>query len=149
MVSFVDSIALKIFTAVGVPGRELGSAIETERCSYDCKNNKTNMCSNITPTPSTGETKIKTILLSLETFSQFCRLNYFLFGLKPFWFHFTNILMHAIVCVLFTRVCIIVAGLQDNFAIIAGILFAVHPVHTEAVSNVHLDIALICVKHLL
>lgn len=43
--------------------------------------------------------------------------------------------MHAIVCVLFTRVCIIVAGLKNNFAIIAGILFAVHPIHTEAVSE--------------
>lgn len=43
--------------------------------------------------------------------------------------------MHAIVCVLFTRVCIIVAGLQDNFAIIAGIIFAVHPIHSEAVSK--------------
>ncbi|XP_031633037.1 protein O-mannosyl-transferase TMTC1-like isoform X2 [Contarinia nasturtii] len=64
------------------------------------------------------------------------RLNYYLFGLKPFWFHFTNILMHAIVCVLFTRVCIIVAGLQDNFAIIAGIIFAIHPIHTEAVTGI-------------
>lgn len=44
--------------------------------------------------------------------------------------------MHAIVCVLFTRVCIIVAGLQDNFAIIAGIIFAVHPIHSEAVSTI-------------
>lgn len=70
----------------------------------------------------------------------FPRLNYYLFGLKPIWFHFTNILMHSIVCILFTRVCIIVAGLRDNFAIIAGILFAVHPIHTEAVSILNLDI---------
>lgn len=66
--------------------------------------------------------------------SIFSRLNFYLFGLKPIWFHLTNILMHAIVCVLFTRVCIIVAGLKNNFAIIAGIMFAVHPIHTEAVS---------------
>lgn len=63
------------------------------------------------------------------------RLNYYLFGMKPIWFHLTNILLHAIVCVLFTRVCIIVAGLQDRFAVIAGIIFAVHPIHTEAVSR--------------
>lgn len=55
--------------------------------------------------------------------------------MKPIWFHLTNILLHAIVCVLFTRVCIIVAGLQDRFAVIAGIIFAVHPIHTEAVSR--------------
>lgn len=68
-----------------------------------------------------------------DNFSSF-RLNYYLFGLKPIWFHFTNILMHTIVCILFTRVCHIVAGLRDNFAFAAGLLFAVHPIHTEAVS---------------
>lgn len=73
-------------------------------------------------------------MLLLFFFLSRSRLNFYLFGLKPIWFHLTNILMHAIVCVLFTRVCIIVAGLKNNFAIIAGILFAVHPIHTEAVS---------------
>lgn len=71
------------------------------------------------------------------------RLNYYLFGMEPIWFHLTNIVLHAIVCVLFTRVCIIVAGLQDNFAVLAGILFAVHPIHTEAVSYNDL----ICFNH--
>lgn len=50
------------------------------------------------------------------------------------WFHGTNVLLHAAVCVLFTRVCLVVARLRKNFAAIAGVLFAVHPVHTEAVS---------------
>lgn len=44
-------------------------------------------------------------------------------------------MLHAAVCILFTRVCIVVAGLRKNFAAIAGILFAVHPIHTEAVSH--------------
>lgn len=57
-----------------------------------------------------------------------------MFGLRPMWFHMTNIFLHAAACVLFTRVCTVVAGLRRNFAVIAGILFAVHPVHTEAVS---------------
>lgn len=78
------------------------------------------------------------LLFSISFDRKFSRLNYYLFGLKPIWFHFTNILMHAIVCVLFTRVCIIVAGLQDNFAIIAGALFAIHPIHSEAVSIVYI-----------
>ena len=62
------------------------------------------------------------------------RFNHLVFGLRPFWFHLTNVLLHAAVCMLFTRVCITVAGLKRNFAAMAGVLFAVHPIHTEAVS---------------
>lgn len=50
------------------------------------------------------------------------------------WFHCTNVILHATVSILFTRVCFILGGLRRNFAIIAGLLFAVHPIHTEAVS---------------
>lgn len=54
--------------------------------------------------------------------------------MRPVWFHATNILLHTTVCMLFTRVCGAVAGLRKNFATLAGLLFAVHPIHTEAVS---------------
>lgn len=66
------------------------------------------------------------------------RFNYGLFGLNPVWFHLTNILMHAVVCVLFTETCISVAGLHKVFGVIAGIVFAIHPIHTEAVSSLHI-----------
>ncbi|XP_074034242.1 protein O-mannosyl-transferase TMTC1, partial [Leptinotarsa decemlineata] len=62
--------------------------------------------------------------------------NYKLFGLKSTWFHLTNVLLHAIACILFTRVCLCVAHLKPPFATIAGLLFAVHPIHTEAVTGI-------------
>ena len=63
------------------------------------------------------------------------RANFLLFGLRPMWFHATNVILHAAACILFTRVCSVVAGLRRNFAAAAGIMFAVHPIHTEAVST--------------
>ncbi|XP_052873256.1 protein O-mannosyl-transferase TMTC1-like [Anopheles cruzii] len=64
------------------------------------------------------------------------RLNYLTFGLRSIWFHATNVALHAAATVLFTRVCLTIAGLRRNFAILAGILFAVHPIHTEAVTGI-------------
>ncbi|XP_056640085.1 protein O-mannosyl-transferase TMTC1-like [Diorhabda sublineata] len=64
------------------------------------------------------------------------RANYLVFGLNPAWFHLTNILLHSAACSLFTRVCLCVAGLRPQFAALAGILFAIHPIHTEAVTGI-------------
>lgn len=63
------------------------------------------------------------------------RANYQVSGLQPLWFHVCNVLLHAAASLLFTRVCLAVAGLQPNFAGAAGVLFAAHPIHTEAVST--------------
>ena len=63
-----------------------------------------------------------------------CRANYQVSGFQPLWFHVCNVLLHAAASLLFTRVCLAVAGLQPNFAGAAGVLFAAHPIHTEAVS---------------
>jgi hypothetical protein len=57
-------------------------------------------------------------------------------GLQPLWFHVCNVLLHVAASLLFTRVCLAVAGLQPNFAGAAGVLFAAHPIHTEAVSKI-------------
>ncbi|CAH1154750.1 unnamed protein product [Phaedon cochleariae] len=64
------------------------------------------------------------------------RSNYTLFGLNPLWFHLTNVSLHALACVLFTRACLQVAGLRPPFATLAGLLFATHPIHTEAVTGI-------------
>uniref|UniRef100_A0A182ING3 DUF1736 domain-containing protein n=1 Tax=Anopheles atroparvus TaxID=41427 RepID=A0A182ING3_ANOAO len=63
-------------------------------------------------------------------------LNYITFGLRSIWFHATNVALHAAATVLFTRVCLTIAGLRRNFAVLAGVLFAVHPIHTEAVTGI-------------
>ncbi len=69
-------------------------------------------------------------------------LNYHLFGLKPWGFHLVNILFHCCVSVLVflvirrllpeQRVSLSTAYLSPPF--IAAMLFASHPIHTEAVT---------------
>lgn len=62
-------------------------------------------------------------------------LDYQIWGLNPFGFHLTSILLHAGVAVLLYRLG--VALLDDaRAALIAALLFAVHPIHTEAVTYV-------------
>lgn len=67
-------------------------------------------------------------------------LNYALFGLNPWGFHLVNILLHAGVSVLvFFTSCKLFAmsRLQTSgrlLSFIAALLFATHPIHTEAVT---------------
>lgn len=56
-------------------------------------------------------------------------------GLSPMWYHATNVALHATACILVTRVSLVVAALRPGFAALTGLLFAAHPVHTEAVSD--------------
>jgi Tfp pilus assembly protein PilF len=61
------------------------------------------------------------------------RLNFVAFGINPAWWHFTNVLAHAAAAVLVLRMALRVSG-NHSLAWIAGILFAVHPVHVETVA---------------
>ena len=62
-------------------------------------------------------------------------LNYAFGGLHPSGFHAVNVTLHAIVCLL---VWLVVQRLFGDAAVssCAALLFAVHPVHSEAVANV-------------
>ena len=62
-------------------------------------------------------------------------VNYALGGLDPFGFHLANVLLHAAVCVLVLLLGLRV-GLGLPAASVAAALFAVMPVHVEAVANV-------------
>ncbi|XP_016886467.1 transmembrane and TPR repeat-containing protein 3 isoform X3 [Cynoglossus semilaevis] len=62
------------------------------------------------------------------------RLNYFFSELNAASYHLLNVVFHAIVCVLFLRVCRLF--LDRKSALVAAVLFAVHPIHTEAVTGV-------------
>ncbi|XP_054714335.1 protein O-mannosyl-transferase TMTC3-like [Uloborus diversus] len=62
------------------------------------------------------------------------RLNYAVHGLNPFGYHLVNVLLHALVCILFYRLCL--HFLSGASSIVSSALFAIHPVHTEAVSGV-------------
>ncbi|KAI8439857.1 hypothetical protein MSG28_001326 [Choristoneura fumiferana] len=61
------------------------------------------------------------------------RLNYLFCGLSPWWWHACNVALHAACCALVARTGAVVARLRRPFAAFAALLFAVHPVHTEAV----------------
>lgn len=62
------------------------------------------------------------------------RLNYLFSELSAASYHLLNVVLHAVVCVLFLRVCRLF--LDKNFSLVAALLFAVHPIHTEAVTGV-------------
>lgn len=64
------------------------------------------------------------------------RASHAVWGLQPVWFHAVNVVLHLVASLLFTRVCVSVAGLRAAFATLAGLLFAAHPIHTEAVTGI-------------
>ncbi|XP_035257931.1 protein O-mannosyl-transferase TMTC2-like isoform X1 [Anguilla anguilla] len=63
------------------------------------------------------------------------RLNHALGGLQPWGYHLVNVSLHAAVTGLFARLSRLLLG-GGRWALAAGLLFAAHPVHTEAVAGV-------------
>jgi tetratricopeptide (TPR) repeat protein len=55
-------------------------------------------------------------------------------GGRPWWFHLTNVLLHAVVSALV--VLVVSRWLPAMGALVTGLIFALHPVHVEAVANV-------------
>lgn len=68
-------------------------------------------------------------------------MNYALCGMSAWWWHLVNVLLHAACCALVARTGVLIARLQRPFAALAALLFAVHPIHTEAVSTKHITLA--------
>ncbi|KAG7329537.1 hypothetical protein KOW79_007711 [Hemibagrus wyckioides] len=62
------------------------------------------------------------------------RLNYLLSELSPASYHLFNVVLHVAVCVLFLRFCRLL--MDRTTSLVATLLFAVHPIHTEAVTGV-------------
>uniref|UniRef100_A0A673HVI7 Protein O-mannosyl-transferase TMTC3 n=1 Tax=Sinocyclocheilus rhinocerous TaxID=307959 RepID=A0A673HVI7_9TELE len=62
------------------------------------------------------------------------RLNYLFSELSSSSYHLLNVVLHAVVCVLFLHFCRLL--LDRRTSLIAALLFAVHPIHTEAVTGV-------------
>ncbi len=56
-------------------------------------------------------------------------------GLNPSWYHGVNVLLHALVVFMVTLLALAILP-SARAAAITGILFAVHPVHVEAVAGV-------------
>nr|XP_042902211.1 protein O-mannosyl-transferase Tmtc3 [Parasteatoda tepidariorum] len=62
------------------------------------------------------------------------RMNYLIHELQPFGYHLVNVILHVIVCLLYHRFCRQL--LSKTTSIVAAMLFAVHPIHSEAVTGV-------------
>ncbi|XP_077451489.1 protein O-mannosyl-transferase TMTC3 [Stigmatopora argus] len=62
------------------------------------------------------------------------RLNYLMTELSPASYHLFNIVLHVAACLLFLHVCRLF--LDHTSGLMAVLLFAVHPIHTEAVTGV-------------
>ncbi|XP_076841965.1 protein O-mannosyl-transferase TMTC2 [Brachyhypopomus gauderio] len=63
------------------------------------------------------------------------RLNYALGGLEPWGFHLVNVGLHCLTTALFSHLAGALLG-RGCWRLLAGLLFATHPVHTEAVAGV-------------
>jgi len=61
--------------------------------------------------------------------------NYAIHGASPTGYHAVNVVLHAAVCVVLALVLARVTG-NPSLALLAGFVFATHPVHTEAVASV-------------
>ncbi len=55
-------------------------------------------------------------------------------GESPIWFHLTNLMLHMAVSLLVFE--LLRAVLKDHSALAAALIFALHPLHTEAVVNI-------------
>lgn len=62
------------------------------------------------------------------------RLNILLGGMTPLYFHVVNVCLHCAVTCLLMHTCERCVFEDPRLALITALLFAVHPVHTEAVS---------------
>ncbi|XP_040201479.1 protein O-mannosyl-transferase TMTC1 [Rana temporaria] len=64
------------------------------------------------------------------------RMNVYLWGLDPFYFHMVNVVLHSLVSALLCYVCSRTVFEDRRPALGTALLFAVHPVHTEAVAGI-------------
>ncbi len=70
-------------------------------------------------------------------------LDHYLWGLHPFWYHLENILLHALVVMLFYLLLMEVFE-DGRLAFLAALLFAVYPVNAEAVDLISARNTLLC-----
>ncbi|ELK25732.1 Transmembrane and TPR repeat-containing protein 1 [Myotis davidii] len=60
------------------------------------------------------------------------KLNIFLTGMNPFYFHAVNVILHCLVTLVLMYTCDKTVFKNRGLAFVTALLFAVHPIHTEA-----------------
>ena len=61
-------------------------------------------------------------------------IDYALYGTEAWGFHLTCVILHTAACAIFAWLAFVLVG--SGAGLVAGCLFAVHPVHVEAVANI-------------
>ncbi|MEO8210933.1 MAG: tetratricopeptide repeat protein [bacterium] len=64
-------------------------------------------------------------------------IDYALYGLNPYGYHLTNVIIHIIACLLLFKILSTLFWrykYRNLFSLLSTLIFAVHPIHTEAVS---------------
>ncbi|XP_032288656.1 protein O-mannosyl-transferase TMTC1 isoform X2 [Halichoerus grypus] len=64
------------------------------------------------------------------------KLNIFLTGMNPFYFHAVNVILHCLVTLVLMYTCDKAVFRNRGLAFATALLFAVHPIHTEAVAGI-------------
>ncbi|XP_006895136.1 PREDICTED: transmembrane and TPR repeat-containing protein 1 isoform X1 [Elephantulus edwardii] len=64
------------------------------------------------------------------------KLNVLFTGLNPFYFHAVNIILHCLVTLVLMYTCDRAVFRNRGLAFVTALLFAVHPIHTEAVAGI-------------
>ncbi|KAG9470556.1 hypothetical protein GDO78_017356 [Eleutherodactylus coqui] len=101
---------------------------------------------------SRGETNLSTIFkndfwgkamadnTSHKSYRPLCvlsfRVNAYWSGLEPFYFHAVNVVLHCMVTAVLGYTCSTAVFEDRKQAVASALLFAVHPVHTEAVAGI-------------
>lgn len=75
-------------------------------------------------------------------------IDYAVWGENPFGFHLTNLLIHIVCSILVFRLFMSL-GLPRRLAFLGGVIFGVHPIHTESVSWISGRTDLFCCLFLL
>ncbi|XP_059582472.1 protein O-mannosyl-transferase TMTC1 isoform X4 [Alligator mississippiensis] len=64
------------------------------------------------------------------------KLNILLAGMNPFYFHAVNVILHCLVTVVLMYTCDKAVFKDCRLAFVTALFFAVHPIHTEAVTGI-------------
>ncbi|XP_061273489.1 protein O-mannosyl-transferase TMTC1 isoform X2 [Bos javanicus] len=64
------------------------------------------------------------------------KLNIFMTGMDPFYFHAVNVILHCLVTLVLMYTCDKTVFRNRGLAFVTALIFAVHPVHTEAVAGI-------------
>ncbi|XP_044290018.1 protein O-mannosyl-transferase TMTC1 isoform X2 [Varanus komodoensis] len=64
------------------------------------------------------------------------KLNILLAGMNPFYFHAVNVVLHCLVTLVLMYTCDKAVFKDSRLAFVTALYFAVHPIHTEAVTGI-------------